>query len=146
MTNAIRQGAALSARQSEIESQLHNVETEIRFLTLHAEMQPAALITLQAMRENGYEFRAVETAEGLTTYFEQKETNHQIAVRIAKPVHEGEDIYTWDILAETFEMTDETCLLEIEDFETSVKVMGIGNLKRGKFRVYPKDERSQSVL
>jgi hypothetical protein len=86
----------------------------------------------------------VQTAEGLTSYFEQKETGHQIAVRIAKPIREGENLHKWDMLAETFKMTGETCLSEIEDFETSVETMEIGKLKRGQFRVYPKDERSPS--
>jgi len=144
MSNAIQQGNELSAQQLEIESQLQRVESEIRFLTNHTEMPPAALITLEAMWENGYELRGVETADGLTWYLEQNKTGHQIAIRIAKPVREGENTHTWDMVAETFEMTGETCLSEIEDFETSVENMGIGNLKRGQFRIYPKDERSRS--
>lgn len=144
MADAIKQGTDLAVRQTEIENQIHEVETELRFLTSHAEMQPAALITLEAMRENGYRLKEAKTAEELTFYFEQKERAHQIAVRIAKPVRKGENIHSWDMIAETFQMNGESCLMEIEDFETSVEIMDIGELKRGQFRVYPKDPRSRA--
>jgi len=144
MARAVNEGAQLAAKQMKIENRLHNVETELRFLTRNAAIQPAALITLEAMQENGYTLREVETEEGLTSYFEQKETEHQIAVRIAPPVRQGENIQSWEMLAETFKMAGETCLMEIEDFETSIEAMDIGELKRGH-RVYPKDDRSRSA-
>ena len=49
---------------------------------------------------------------------------------------------TWELVAETFDMTGETCLFEIEDFETAMDESGFGTLKSGDMRYYPKDERS----
>ncbi len=139
ITSAIAQGAAFTAHQTEVNQRLHEVETELRFLTRHADIQPAALITLEAMRENGYRLREVISAEGLTSYFEHMKTAHQIAVRIQQPARQGESLQTWDMLAETFNMSGETCLSELEDFELSVDAAGCGHLKRGEYRVYPKD-------
>ena len=39
-------------------------------------------------------------------------------------------------------MQGETCLFELEDFETAVEDIGIAKLKRGSVKVYPKNEHS----
>lgn len=125
----------------EIKARIAELETELRFLSHHEQYQPAAMATLEAMRENGYELREAETKDGLISWFEQKETGCQIAIRVADPVRSGEND-TWELVAETFEMTGETCLFEIEDFETSLEDSGFGELKTGNMRHYPKDQRS----
>ena len=141
---SIKQEAEFSTQQAELDQRLHDVEVEVRFLTLHADMQPAALVTLEGMLENGYRLRESVSDEGLTSYFEHAQTAHQIAVRIQQPVRQGENIQTWDMLAETFNMTGEICLAELEDFELSCEAKEYGQLQRGDYRVYPKDGRGLS--
>lgn len=143
LTTADVQTKFIMENQELLDQRVRNLEQELRFVTQKAELQPAAMITLSAMRQNGYTLREVISEQGLISYFEQAETGHQIAVKLGQPQRTGENTRNWELIAETFQMEDETCLFEIEDFEVAVEEEGIGRIERGKIKIYPKDEKSR---
>jgi len=82
----------------------------------------------------------------LIAYFKKADSEHQIAVRMTPAIRRGEDIKTWYLIAETFEMDGETCLEELDDFDTAMEEIDIGELQHIKhhpFPIYPKDESSR---
>jgi hypothetical protein len=132
------EGEALAARQREIESR-------VRFLTQDAATAPVAMMTLLAMEANGYHLRETVSQQGLVAYFTRADAAHQIAVRTRPAARDGESAARWEVAAETFGMTGESCLYEIEDFETAVEDLDLGRLLPGD-RVYPKDEPGRAAL
>ncbi len=134
------EGERLQARQNELEESIRQLESEVRFLTQDAALAPASMVTLLAMESNGYRLRDTLTREGLVSYFERQGAAHQIAVRMAPAERRGEAVERWDLVAETFGLRGEDCLFEIEDFETAVEELELGDLVPGN-RVYPKDDR-----
>jgi DNA repair exonuclease SbcCD ATPase subunit len=137
------QGHEMDKTTIEINQQIQRLEQEINFVTQQAELQPAAMAVLMGMQQNGYELRDTLSKEGLIYYFEKADSKHKIAVRMASATRAGEEVQRWELLAETFEMVGETCLEELADFDTAMEEIGIGELQRGNYRVYPKDERSR---
>jgi len=135
-------GTLLTADQREIEARMHQLEAEVQFVTREAELAPAAMMTLLAMEANGYHLRSTSSRDGLVSYFAQEDARHQIAVRMAPVNRSGENVERWDLLAETFDMVGETCVYEMDDFETAVEDLDLGVLERGSLRVYPKDDSS----
>jgi len=137
------QGHDMDKKTTELNQQIQHLEQEINFVTQQAELQPAAMAVLMGMQKNGYELRDTLSKDGLIYYFEKADSKHQIAVRMNSATRAGEDTQRWDLLAETFEMVGETCLEELADFDTAMEEIGIGDLQRGNYRVYPKDDRSR---
>jgi chromosome segregation ATPase len=137
------QGHDMDKNTTELNQQIQHLEQEINFVTQQAELQPAAMAVLMGMQKNGYELRDTLSKDGLIYYFEAADSKHQIAVRMNSATRAGEDSQRWEMLAETFEMVGETCLEELADFDTAMEEIGIGELQRGNFRLYPKDERSR---
>ena len=138
LARAARETSQLAGKQIQLEQEIAAVERAVRFVSLKAELAPAAMTTLMCMEANGYQLGETDSRDMLTFYFQKAERDHQIAVRLA-PVKE--DGATWDLLAETFEMQGTECLEELDDFETAMEDLELGRLVRGDFRVYPKDDR-----
>ena len=133
-------GSKLEAQQRLIAQQLNQLNREVSFVTRDAALSPAAMLTLTAMRTNGYALRETLGEQGLISYFEQEGTGHHIAVRMAQvgPVP-GTGTERWDLLAETCGPPGNQCLEEMLDFETAVQLLDLGQLKRKGGRVCPKD-------
>ena len=133
-------GRKLEAQQQLIEQRLNQLTREVSFVTRDAALSPAAMLTLTAMRANGYELRETLSEQGLISYFQQEGTGHHIAVRVAHmgPVP-GTDTERWDLLAETCGPPGNQCLEEMMDFETAVQLLDLGELRRNGGRVCPKD-------
>lgn len=129
---------AMAARQRDLEAGIRRLEAEVRLLAHDEATAPAALMTLLAMEANGYHLRETVSAEGLVAYFEHADAAHQIAVR-TRPAKRDRAEACWQMTAETFGLAGESCLFEIEDFETAVESLDLGLLAPGD-RVYPKAE------
>ena len=123
-----------------IEQRLAQLDREMSFVSQNPELSSAALLTLIAMRTNGYELRQTASDRGLISYFEQEGTRHKIAVRMARlaPTPDLRD-ERWELLAETCGAPGDQCLEEIMDFETAVQTLELGQLTRQGGRVCPKD-------
>jgi hypothetical protein len=140
---ATTEGRSLSERQGDLEGRIRALESEIRFVTQRTDLAPVAMVTLQAMEENGYRLQDTVSREGLILYFQKEGAAHQLAVRMAPDVRQGEGAARWDLLAETFGLKDASCLAEMEDFETALESRG--TLRRRGERVYPRDDRQAVV-
>jgi chromosome segregation ATPase len=138
------EGEALQARQVELEAEIRKLEGEVRFLTQDEAVAPAALMTLLAMEANGYHLRETLSREGLVAYFARADEEHQIAVRSRAVAAGGRGAEGWEVVAETFGLTGEECLYELEDFETAVEDLSLGRLAPGR-RIYPKGSPDRSV-
>jgi len=136
-------GRAFGEIQSDLEGRIRTLESEIQFATRHADLAPVAMVTLQAMEENGYRLQDTVSRDSLILYFQKEGAAHQLAVRLAPDVHQGQGAARWDLLAETFDLKDASCLEEMEDFETALESRG--TLRRRGERVYPRDDR-QAIL
>lgn len=141
LAELFHQDSALIENVENLEREIVRLETELRFIGQKQEFQPVAAAALSAMADNGYELRETVSEEGLLAYFEQSETGRRIAVRIEPPVQENKATEKWEILAETFQMSGEQCLMEMEDFETSLEDFG-NRLDFGDIRIYPKEDHS----
>jgi len=131
----------------ELDQQIQTLQQEMNFVNLQAELQPAAMALLIGMQANGYELKSTLTQGDLICYFKQLDSEHQIAVRMSPAIRRGEDIETWDLLAETFNMEGDLCLEELDDFDTAMEEIDIGELQRinrHPFPIYPKDESSRN--
>jgi hypothetical protein len=137
LAKASKIGQAMALQQGEIESRLSTLESQIRFATLQSELTPAAMATLMCMEENGYELKETISDKGVITYFQKIASEHQIAVRLQPMVNQSN---TWDLLAETFNMSGSACLEELDDFELTMDDLELAQLSREKFRIYPKDD------
>lgn len=140
---AMLSGRAFGEAQGALEGRIRALESEIRFVTQRADLAPVAMVTLQAMEENGYRLQDTVSREGLILYFQKEGAAHQLAVRMAPEERQGGGEARWDLLAETFNLKDASCLQEMEDFETALESRGA--LRRRGGRVYPRDDR-QAVL
>ena len=118
-----------------VSERINHLERQIRFVSQNQASGPAAMAVLICMEENGYVLKGAESAEGLTSYFSQSEEEHQIAIRMTPAKESNKE---WELLAETYDMEGEDCLWEMEDFETAMEEMELGDLTRGQLRVYPK--------
>lgn len=136
-------GRAFGEIQGELEGRIRALESEIQLVTLRADLAPVAMVTLQAMEENGYRLQDTVSRDGLILYFQKEGAAHQLAVRMAPETRQGEETERWDLLAETFDLKNASCLEEMEDFETALESRG--TLRRRGERVYPRDDR-QAVL
>lgn len=145
LVDASAAGRALGAEQSGLEERIRQLEAEVAFVTQRADLAPVAMVTLQAMESNGYRLQGTLAREEMIVYFQKEGAAHQIAVRMAPAAQSAGEAQRWDLLAETFEMKGETCLGELDDFETAVEERGLGRLRRKEGRVYPRDD-SQAVL
>ncbi|HYO13835.1 MAG TPA: hypothetical protein VE685_11635 [Thermoanaerobaculia bacterium] len=145
LIDASAAGRALGAGQSGLEDRIRQLEAEVSFVTQRADLSPVAMVTLQAMESNGYRLQGTLGREELVVYFQKESAAHQIAVRMAPIARPGDEVQRWDLLAETFDMKGETCLGELDDFETAVEERGLGRLRRKEGRVYPRDD-SQALL
>lgn len=133
---------ALLSQQGGLEARIRQLDAELRLLTQREDLAPAALITLEAMTANGYRLVETATAGELIVYFRKESADHHLAVRLAKVSRPGENLDRWDLLAETFGLGDETCLAELEDFESGIEEVGWTRLQATGEPVYPKDDRS----
>lgn len=140
---ATTDGRALSELQGDLEGRIRVLESEIRFVTQRADLAPVAMVTLQAMEENGYRLQDTISRDGLILYFQKEGAAHHLAVRMAPDLRQGEGAARWDLLAETFDLKDASCLDEMEDFETALESRG--TLRRRGGRVYPRDDRQAVV-
>lgn len=145
LVDAVSAGRAFSAAQSNLEERIRQLEAEVAFVSHRADLVPVAMVTLQAMESNGYRLQSALGREEMTVYFAKEDAAHQIAVRMMPAGKPAGEVERWDLLAETFGMKGETCLEELDDFETAVEEKGIGRLRRRQERVYPRDD-SQAVL
>jgi hypothetical protein len=136
-------GRRLSEIQGELDGRIRALESEIQFVTQRADLAPVAMVTLQAMEENGYRLQDTISREGLILYFQKEGAAHHLAVRMAPDLRQGEGTARWDLLAETFDLKDASCLDEMEDFETALESRG--TLRRRGGRVYPRDDRQAVV-
>jgi hypothetical protein len=137
------EGAAFAAAQSDLLARLGQLDAEVSFLTQRADLTPVAMVTLQAMEENGYRLRDTLSRDGLIAYFEKEGEARWIAVRMAPVAGAAESAARWDLLAESFGFQGEDCRAELDDFETAVAEHG--RLRRRGAPVYPRDD-SQAVL
>ena len=140
---AASSGREFAAGQARLEAHIRQLETEIRFVTQRAELAPVAMVTVEAMEQNGYRLRETVSEQGLIAYFQKEDAEHQLAVRLAPAGPAGEDEGRWDLLAEAFGMKGPACLEELDDFETALADQG--RLRRKGSRVYPRDD-SQATL
>ena len=140
----------LVQRQSKLEDEISQLDRELRFIDQSEDHKAAAMITLLAMRDNGYSLKQVETEGELISYFEKEAENderHYIGVRAGPVNRQTKGTERWALLAETFTTigdefanVGDRCLRELRSFDTAVKVADFGKLIRGSERIYPKDD------
>lgn len=143
LTEAASSGREFVETQARLEADIQQLEVEVRFITQRAELAPMAMITVEAMEQNGYRLRETISRDGLIAYFQKEGAEHQLAVRLAPTGRPGENKGRWDLLAEAFDMKGPVCLEELDDFETALAEQG--RLRRKGSRLYPRDD-SQAVL
>jgi hypothetical protein len=140
---AASSGREFAETQARLEAQIRQLEAEVRFVTQRADLAPVAMVTVEAMEQNGYRLRETISRDGLIAYFQKEDAEHQLAVRLAPVGRPGESEGRWDLLTEAFGMKGSGCLEELDDFETALAEHG--RLQRKGSRVYPRDD-SQAVL
>jgi hypothetical protein len=143
LADAAASGREFVEGQARLEAHIRQLETEIRFVTQRADLAPVAMVTVEAMEQNGYRLRETISRDGLIAYFQKEGAEHQLAVRLAPAGRPGENEGRWDLLAEAFDMKGSACLEELDDFETALAEQG--RLRRTGARLYPRDD-SQAVL
>lgn len=136
-------GNRLAQAQAEVAEQLQQVERELRFLNVNADLQPAAMAVLAGMEANGYRLQETLIRGDLTAYFAHCDADRTIAVRLVPDRRPGEQPERWELLAETFAMAGDTCLDELKNFDTAMETLALGELLAvGGVRNFPKAEHS----
>jgi hypothetical protein len=102
-------------------------------------------MTLLAMERNQYTLRNITTEEGIVAYFEAADRSHQVAVR-HKPLEASPSTMRWEMVAETFNLYDESCLFVLDDFVCEAEQTGLGELELPGELTYPKEADNKGVL
>lgn len=127
-------GEALAVELANKTAQLQQLERELKFVTQNADLQVETMITMMAMRSNGYVLRNTLSKEGLIAYFDKVDGSHQVAVRHRKP---SAFSHLWELEAETFAVKGEACLDIMEDFVDGLEETEAVEVQL-KSRRYPK--------
>ena len=140
IVDGVRRGSADQRALDATLARLGNLNRELDFVVRDGVYNSAAMATLMAMQENGYELQEVMSGAELTSIFAKKDSERRIEIRLAKVGVAKSEHDLWKLMAETLDMKGEECLAEIDDFTTVlVDELRLGTLKRDS-RQYPKHD------
>lgn len=146
LTSVSAQTQQTATQFAELERQIQSLGRQMEFIRQNESLAPAAMTIILAMQENGYELKQSHSQEEMICYFEHQQHKYQMAIRVAPAIRQGEDIETWDMLAETFDTPGQQCLEELCDFDTAIEQIELGELvrvNRAPYPIYPKDDTSR---
>jgi hypothetical protein len=136
-------GRDLADAAEDFTSRIAELERELTFIDCHERTLPAAMAVLAGMTASGYRLRETLTRGELTAYFAKADGDHQIAVRVVPERRPGEQTERWEVLAETFGMVGQECVDELDDFDSAMEEIDLGELiSKGPLCNYPKAERT----
>jgi hypothetical protein len=148
-TEAVAGLAAASAADAGIASQIaakakriQEVESELLFLRGNSGLP--GVLTLHAMKENGYHLAETVSREGMIGYFEDDEGKHRIAVRTRAAESTETKADRWTLEAETFGMAKDECLERVSDFRDAIAEAGLATVTVAS-RKHPKRDGETGI-
>jgi len=142
LSHAEATGRHLVDTETALVGRISQLEMELGFLDRYEHTRPAAMALLAGMEANGYRLHETLTRGELTAYFSKADSEHQIGVQLRPEQRPGEQTERWELLVETFGMVGNECVGEIDDFDSAMEWIDLGELvSGGTLRNYPKAER-----
>lgn len=135
----IEEGAFQRQEIQVMTTEIQQLECELHFITQQEQLLAPTIMTLVAMRENGYVLRETLSHDDMIAYFESADQSHEVAVR-QRSVQQEQSAFAdrWQMEVETFRLSDEACLDVLEDFVMGMEELGeVGMLQQTSQR-YPK--------